>query len=176
MRCQPRLLNTWIMATNLATDFPSKVIALIFKVTNLATDFPSEVKHFNSPTLPRIFCWIRRQFFFFHHQTSEAFETTHVSRDSRVSNQNFQVLQRNVFTCVSAIAWCRPTVWILRFDIFGGLFVESTFQMNTLRERIRCTSLSNGCKIPGSPRYLGWVWMNMSLQHIQCRSSELHGL
>ena len=57
---------------------------------------------------------------FFHHQTSEAFETTHVSRDSRVSNQNFQVLQRNVFTCVSAIAWCRPTVWILRFDIFDG--------------------------------------------------------
>lgn len=127
-------------------------------VTNLGPDFPSKVKHFNFSTLPRIFSPSS--------DISEAFETTHVSRDSRVSNQNVQVLQRNVSTCVSAIAWCRPTVWILRF--------ESTFQMNTLGEGIRCTSLSNGCKIPGSPRYLGWVWMNTSLQHIQCRFSDLH--
>lgn len=118
---------------------------------------------------------------FFHHQTSEAFETTHVSRDSRVSNQNFQVLQRNVFTCVSAIAWCRPTVWILRFDIFGGLFVESTFQMNTLRERIRCTSLSNGCKIPGSPRFQCLsnsvldLAFHTSLPNCQGSKIKLHG-
>jgi len=122
-------------------------------VTNLATDFPSKVKHFNSPTLaPHILLDSKTVFFsIIRHQR-------HLRRLTSVGipGSQIKISRCSKGTCSHVCPLLRGVGLQCGFSdltYLVELFVESTFQMNTLGERIQCTSLSNGCKIPGSPRF-----------------------